>query len=366
MKIIHVAPFFSNSGSSGGSYSVAFNLARALGAKGNQVILVSHSRGEGFQSIIHKNFREMVCDSVLMSKKLDPSSFLPTRRFGEILKEISTCNVLHVHLSRDIFPTLCCVFGLFMRKKVILQCHGMIISDQRILIRVLDFLVYKHVFKFAFRVLVLTEFESKRIPFHVKDPILFGNGVLEFKTDFEGFVKKNEIIFVGRINNVKRLDMFIKIVAKYNDIYPDTLPSKIFGPDGGALNTTLSNYQSLLGDKITYEGPISNSEILDILSSSKLLLVTSAFENFPMVVVESFAAGTPVLIYSHFDIAPLISEYFPEMVTEESDYESLAHRIHLLTELSEVAAYRAKIVNFAKEKFDINKLCNELQESIYE
>jgi len=365
MRIIHVAPQLSISGKTGGSYSVAYNLAQSLGQRGHSVLLVSHSGGKGIQSRNNPGFQEFSCDSFLLLKKIDPSSYIPTRGFRTILKEIASCDVVHIHLAREVFPILCAFIGIFWKKKVIIQCHGMVIRDSRTLVRVLDWAVLSFIFDRAHKVLALTSEEKKRLVFANSRTEIFGNGInFTDRIDLSS-PKKNEIIFLGRLHKVKRPVLFLETIAKYNLRFPNALSSYIFGPDGGLLDE-VKNHSIYLRDKrISLGGSLESHEIPKILGESKVLFVTSLFENFPMVVLEAISVGTPVLIFSHFDFAQEISGTFPEMVVNETETEEILSKLEFLSLKSGDISYQRKIVAFARERFDLRRLTSRLEDEIY-
>jgi glycosyltransferase involved in cell wall biosynthesis len=364
-RVTHVAPLYSHAGTSGGSYSVAFNLAEALAARGNSINLVSHSAGMGFRSIEHSHFREIVCDSHLLLRRLNPSSYIPTFGLSSIIRAIRDSDVLHVHLARDIFPIFCSLLGLCLKKNLVLQCHGMITRDTRLFLRLVDRVVLKYIFNRANEVLVLTDAEKSRIPFDVKNAVVFRNGIRVPEIDFVLQEKIIEIIFLGRFNQVKRPDMFINLISKYNTLYSDTLISKLFGPEGGMLNLAMRSLDSLGDNKLKYGGALEKEVISLVLNQSKVLFVTSAYENFPMVVVESLASGTPVLVFSHFDIAAELIAEFPEMVIDEERVDVIPQRLHWLAQKSVDPIYRSRIFEFARARFDIMQLCDFLESEVY-
>lgn len=364
-KIVHVAPQLSISGNVGGSYSVAFNFAESLGGRGNEVILVTHSGGTGYHLIQNKNFIELSCDSYLISKRIKPSSFVPTTGFKTIVKYIFTSEIVHVHLSREIFPILCSYISLILGKRLIIQCHGMIVRDRRFLVRVLDLFLLRFLFIHSSKILVLTKAEESRLPFRNTNLVLFGNGI-KFQDEIVIYQdKKYEVIFLGRLNKVKRPEKFVQIISKYNKKYSNNLESVLFGPDGGSLESVSRELELINDKKIIYGGSLERDQVSDLLNQSKVLFMTSIFENFPMVVVECLATGTPVLILSHFDIAKDLSEEFPEMVIDDGNVEYILMRLRYLADRSSDIKYRKKISRFSRDKFNIENLSQKLETEIY-
>ena len=102
--------------------------------------------------------------------------------------------------------------------------------------------------------------------------------------------KEYDLIFIGRLEKNKGLDLFLEVVKKLN------CKAVIVG-DG-----TLKNYCKLkienwkLQDKVLLYGWAKGpKEIAELLNKSKILVMPSYNEGGPRVVVEAMACGVPVL-----------------------------------------------------------------------
>jgi len=108
-------------------------------------------------------------------------------------------------------------------------------------------------------------------------------------TDKKGFV------FAGRLEKVKNIDF---IIQSYN-LLPEHIKSKnsllIFGR--GSEQSKLDGLikELKLEKRIFLKGQINNHDLIQEINKSKMLLMASSFEGFPMVVAEALTVGTPVL-----------------------------------------------------------------------
>ncbi|MEZ8709237.1 glycosyltransferase, partial [Vibrio alginolyticus] len=107
----------------------------------------------------------------------------------------------------------------------------------------------------------------------------------------------NYILFVGRIEKQKNLseavDIFSRVVKR--------LPGLEFYIVGtGSEEAGLKQYvnDKDLTDQVRFIGSINDaSKLASLYSNAKVTLLTSLFEGFPNVLVESISFGTPVVAY---------------------------------------------------------------------
>ena len=90
------------------------------------------------------------------------------------------------------------------------------------------------------------------------------------------------ILLMGRNDAVKGHQFAIKVAEEVKKIMPD-------------LQMTLTGISSSSNEWISAVGWITDSEKLQLLQTSSLLLVPSAFEGQPLVILEALTCGLPVL-----------------------------------------------------------------------
>ena len=131
--------------------------------------------------------------------------------------------------------------------------------------------------------------------FKIPDYIPFTNQ----KADFD-------LIFVGSLVNVKRIDRLLRITGalKKKD---KKIRLAIVG--NGPLRTSLEKLTCHLGieDNVTFCGAVSNSEVAGYLNRSKVFIMTSETEGLPVAMIEALSCGLPVVVPDVGDIRAVVT-----------------------------------------------------------
>jgi len=113
---------------------------------------------------------------------------------------------------------------------------------------------------------------------------------------------KPTILWVARIHECKRLEMFLQVVAelpKYNFVVAGS-PGK-----DNAYSQALLNTMSKL-DNVTYLGMVARAQMPELYRSGTLLCCSSEYEGFPNTFLEAWSQGVPIV--STFDPDHLIRD----------------------------------------------------------
>ncbi|HQW26814.1 MAG TPA: glycosyltransferase [Saprospiraceae bacterium] len=115
---------------------------------------------------------------------------------------------------------------------------------------------------------------------------------------------KLKIVFLGRINKVKNLELLIRSLLKVN--FPFDL--NIIGEGEPVYIATLkaiaSNHQG-----IRFTGPLSGDQKFQALADADILALMSHTENFGNVVIEALSQGTAVMITQHVGTAHFVQAF---------------------------------------------------------
>lgn len=147
-------------------------------------------------------------------------------------------------------------------------------------------------------------------------------------------LKENRVIAIGRLVYQKNFDSLIRAFSLVVDRFP-SWNLAIFGE--GSERSSLENtiYQMGLSNSVRLMGQTQN--VLEELSSSSILAVSSRYEGFGLVILEAMACGLPVVSYA-CPCGPkdIITDGIDGFLVPEGDEIILAERICRLIEDEEL------------------------------
>ncbi len=121
--------------------------------------------------------------------------------------------------------------------------------------------------------------------------VVISNGVELKKFEQKGEKEYGRILYVGRLESHKRVDMLIQSYKGLKRVYPDIeliIVGK--GPQKEYLQN-LSKEQNL--EDVTFYDPLPYDRLIEIMKSSWILVQPSIREGQGIVLLEAMAAGTP-------------------------------------------------------------------------
>ena len=122
-------------------------------------------------------------------------------------------------------------------------------------------------------------------------------------------IDREILLFVGRIEEVKGLELFVDTLIEINNIEPDRWTGVFVG--SGSYQDTIQKY---ISDKSAaglffFAGPVSEqNELRRIYNRASVLMISSHYEGIPMVIMESLACRTPVISTNVGGIKDLIAD----------------------------------------------------------
>jgi glycosyltransferase involved in cell wall biosynthesis len=106
--------------------------------------------------------------------------------------------------------------------------------------------------------------------------------------------KKNYIMYVGRICEMKNISSLIKAFEKIAAAFPHRLI--VIGDDEVRFNQELSGYSPAVTSRITFKQDVCEDEKNELLSKASLLVFPSLYEGFGLPPIEAMACGCPVIV----------------------------------------------------------------------
>ena len=135
------------------------------------------------------------------------------------------------------------------------------------------------------------------------------------------------IVTIGRLIPLKRIDAIMRAIASS----PRTrLVIAGDGPSRDGLQRAAADLG--LQSRATFLGAVSREAVAGLLQRSDLLVLNSTHEGLPHVVLEAFAAGTPVLATRVGGMPEVVEHGVSGWLIPSGDEAELGRAIHLLLE----------------------------------
>ena len=167
--------------------------------------------------------------------------------------------------------------------------------------------------------------------------------------------KEKTILYVGRLQNGKRVNLLLKVKKKIHLEFPDW-KMKIVGDGPDLLNTKLM-IKELNLNNITLVG--HSSKVEDYYKKSSIFISLSALEGFPMVLAEAALYGVVPIVYNTFEsVTDLIVNEKTGYIINELDEYTLINKLKNLM-LDKISRQNMAIKgNEMILKYDVNKVWN--------
>ena len=107
--------------------------------------------------------------------------------------------------------------------------------------------------------------------------------------------ERRKLLFVGRLNPIKGVDLLVRAWARVCKRFPDW-ELVIVGPDfHGSLQKTRALADELEADRVSLLGPLYNEDKRQAYLDADLYVLPSHTENFGLTIAEALAHGVPVI-----------------------------------------------------------------------
>ena len=302
MKILHVAHFFYPCLSAGGVVNASYQIAR-MQARDNSVKVISsdackerlkfeESRYDVDIDGIKVDYFKNISNRFKLATMLDT----PIGAIFRIKNQIRDFDVVHVHEHRQTLSIIACYFARRYGIPYVVQAHGSVLPffQKEGLKNIFDKVFGFKILHGASKVFALTEVEKEQyLKMGVEEDrieiVPLGINIEEysdlpeegiFREKFNISKDDKLIIFIGRVHEIKGLDLLIDAFKELADS-EDDVKLAIVGPDDGymdALNLRIAECD--LSDKVIVTGPLYKSEKQEALVDCDLFVMPSKYESF--------------------------------------------------------------------------------------
>lgn len=176
---------------------------------------------------------------------------------------------------------------------------------------------------------------------------------LEIENQNYRFNKENYILFVGRLEEVKAIHYIINSFYVISQKFPE-YRLKLVGK--GSFEKELRNLVNKLGisDSVDFEGFQKNT--IEYYQKAKVTILTSVYEGFPNVLIESITLGTPIVAFdSPGGISEIVEDNINGFLVPYQNQDVLSEKI----EQSLHKNWDQKLIKKSAERFSNDKILKE-------
>ena len=390
MKILHVAHFFIPCLSAGGVVNASYQIASKQAEDNDVKVLSTDSCKERLKfpdgrydvdvDGIRVDYFKNLSNRFKMATMLDTPFSAPFR----IRKEITDYEIVHIHEHRQ---TLAIIASHFARKNnipYIVQAHGSVLPffQKEGLKNLFDKVFGFKILHNAACVFALTEVEKEQyLKMGVDEDkieiVPLGINLEEYENlpDYGRFRSKfnisdddNLILFVGRIHEIKGLDL---LIDSFNDLIGlnenKNIKLAIVGPDDGYLTELEDKIRMYsLEDNVIVTGPLYKEEKQEALVDCDLFVMPSKYESFTTSGLEAMACSKPLLLTKNNHIHDWVDENCGLACDDDKDsLRSAIEKLLFDEDLSKTYGENGK--RLIKERYDwdiINKQILDIYEKL--
>lgn len=148
-----------------------------------------------------------------------------------------------------------------------------------------------------------------------------------FRKEYPEIGQKTIVLFFGRIDFKKGIDILIKAFGKAL-IESSDMHLVITGPENDKYGNEVRNWvkEEQIEESVTITGMLLGEEKFAVLSDADIFVLPSYSENMGLAVIEAMACRLPVIISNRVNICHDVEEYNAGIVTE-CDVEQFANAI---------------------------------------
>lgn len=182
------------------------------------------------------------------------------------------------------------------------------------------------------KLLKLKQIKEDRV--YVKPNFVVGQNVsAKARKDFafagrnESYYRKNQILYAGRIEELKGVRLLLEAWKDMGNDAPDLVMCGI----GPLYNYCMEYIKKNKIKKVAMMGLLGNSQIKSLMMESKaVILPTQWYEGFPMTIVEAFSVGTPVICSNFGNCAFLVKDGVNGYKIEMNNTEGIKKAVKML------------------------------------
>jgi glycosyltransferase involved in cell wall biosynthesis len=356
----------------GGIFRHVRDLTEAQVAAGHSVGIVCDSTtGGAFEEKLFEGMRHLLALGVQrtpMQRHVGPGDIASAWRTFKIVKELQP-NVIHGHGAKG--GTYARLFGSLLRvsrsrvARLYSPHGGSLHYDENTLTGKLFFTLERSMARFTDCLLFVSDYERQAYRKKVGEPpipnVLVYNGVrpAEFEPVADD-ADAADLLYIGMMRDLKGPDIFIDALAKTEAALGRRLTAVMVGA-GEDLQRYKAQVQRLgLADRVRFLPPMPARQAFAL---ARLVVVPSRAEAMPYIVLETLAAGKPMIASAVGGIPEILGPGSPALVDPMPDSVSEKMR----QALADLSAYKRLMPDLAtlKARFGADVMAGEVEQAYF-
>jgi glycosyltransferase involved in cell wall biosynthesis len=159
------------------------------------------------------------------------------------------------------------------------------------------------------------------------------------------------LAFAGRLTRAKALGVLSEAMARIEGV------TLCVAGDG-------EERASLVGDHVRLLGPLPRLQVLELFAAADAVVLSSAWENFPHVLVEALAVGTPVIATRVGGVPEIVEDGVNGLLVSPGDPEALAGAIRRFFSDSDLRASLADAALASVARFSPDAVFDTLEATL--
>lgn len=348
MNILHVVTYFTPCFSAGGVVNAAYQIAKKQVEEGHNVcVYTTDSCQERLElennyNVDVNGIKVFYFKNISNTVKTKLTIDTPISLIGYLKKTVNDFDIIHIHEHRHSLAIATHRYAKKNNVPYVLQAHGSVLPffQKEKLKKIFDKIWGFDILNDACKVFALTEVEKEQylkmgVDERKIEIVPLGINLEEydnlpskgkFKSEFN--IKDDEklIVFLGRIHEIKGLDLLVK---SFNKIKCDNIKLAIIGGDYGYLNSVKALIKDLkLEDRIIFPGVLIGEAKKEALVDCDIFVMPSRYESFTTSGLEAMACSKPLILTKNNHIHDWVEGNVG--ITCEFDENELANRIEKL------------------------------------
>jgi len=187
----------------------------------------------------------------------------------------------------------------------------------------------------------------------------------EFKKKF-GVENKHVLLFVGRIERRKRIDLLLFALKLIVNEFGDNVALLVVGPDQGEKENLLKLARQLgLEKNVIFTGQLDVHDLLKAYAIADIFVSLSAQEAFGLSILEALAMEVPVIAHRWKGISYICKDNSGCLLVNPFDFRALANNVVFLLRYEEYRRFLGeKGRSYVAENFSLEKMVEHIL-SIY-